>query len=237
MTHDHTAFAPSHPLHVLVSWPAVIAGAIVAVAVGAMLNLLGLALGAGAFNPYDFDGGDAEGFAVAAGMWAVVANGIALFIGGAVASRAAKYADHHKGALHGLSVWALAFMIAIIIAAGSAAVTSAGVAGGEATRASAEETFVGDALSPDRRLGDTQTVVTPGDRVEAENAADNTATMALWAFLTMLLGAIAAVFGGLYGTRNHRWMEKAGLEDRSALASIQERSTSEPHKVYPTPRS
>ena len=77
----------AHPLHVLVSWPAVIAGAILAVAVGAMLNLLGVALGAGAFNPYDLDGGDAESFAAAAGAWAVIANSIALFVGGAVASR------------------------------------------------------------------------------------------------------------------------------------------------------
>lgn len=48
MTREFNASTGSHPLHVLVSWPAVIAGAIVAVAVGAMLNLLGLALGAGA---------------------------------------------------------------------------------------------------------------------------------------------------------------------------------------------
>lgn len=229
----------THPLHVLVSWPAVIAGAVVAVAVGAMLNLLGVALGAGAFNPYDLDGGDAEGFAAAAGMWAVVANSIALFVGGAVASRAAKYADHHKGALHGLSVWAVAFLLAILIASGSAAVNTAGVAGGEATRAAASETVIGDALSPDRRVADGELVVVPTERVEAENTADNTATLALWGFLTMLLSGVAAIFGGLYGTRNHRWMAKAGLEGRTAPEVSHEvvSDTSEPRKVYPTPRS
>ncbi len=229
----------SHPLHVLVSWPAVIAGAVVAVAVGAMLNLLGVALGAGAFNPYDLDGGDAEGFAAAAGMWAVVANSIALFVGGAVASRAAKYADHHKGALHGLSVWALAFLLAILIASGSAAVNTAGVAGGEATRAAAGETVIGDALSPDRRVADGELVVPPTERVEAENTADSTATLALWGFLTMLLSGVAAVFGGLYGTRNHRWMAKAGIEGRTAPEVSREATgdLSEPRKVYPTPKS
>ena len=229
----------THPLHVLVSWPAVIAGAIVAVAVGAMLNLLGVALGAGAFNPYDLDGGDAEGFAAAAGMWAVVANSIALFVGGAVASRAAKYADHHKGALHGLSVWGVAFLLAILIASGSAAVNTAGVAGGEATRAAAGETVIGDALSPDRSVADGQLVVPPAERVEAENTADSTATLALWGFLTMLLSGVAAVFGGLYGTRNHRWMAKAGMDGRTAPEVSREAAsdTSEPRKVYPTPRS
>lgn len=231
--------AHAHPLHVLVSWPAVIAGAIVAVAVGTMLNLLGLALGAGAFNPYDIDGGDAEGFAAAAGIWAVIANSIALFVAGAVASRAAKYADHHKGALHGLSVWALAFLLAILIAAGSAAVNTAGVAGGEASRANAGETVIGDALSPDRRLGDGQLVIPSTERVEAETTADNTATLALWGFLTMLLSGIAAVFGGLYGTRNHRWMAKAGLEGRTVPEVSREAAdvSTEPRKVYPTPRS
>lgn len=204
---------PLHPLHALISWPAVIAGAVVAVAVGAMLNLLGIALGAGAFNPYDLDGGDAEGFAAAAGMWAVVANAIALFVGAAVASRAAKFSDHHKGALHGLSVWAVAFLLAIIIAAATAAGSAATIAGGEATRTSAQETIAGDLMAPDTRVGDEQLALAPGERAIAENAADTTASMALWGFLTMLLSGAAAIFGGLYGTRNHRWMAKAGVGD------------------------
>jgi len=229
----------THPLHVLVSWPAVLAGAVVAVALGAMLNLLGVALGAGAFNPYDLDGREAEGFAAAAGMWAVVANSIALFVGGAVASRTAKYADHHKGGLHGLSVWAVAFLLAILIASASAAVNTAGVAGGEATRAAAGETVIGDALSPDRRLADGELVMPPTERVEAENTADSTATLALWGFLTMLISGVAAVLGGLYGTRNHRWMAKAGLEGRTAPEVSREayQDSSEPRKVYPTPRT
>lgn len=207
---------PWHPLHALVSWPAVIAGAVVAVAVGAMLNLLGIALGAGAFNPYDFDGSDAEGFAVAAGMWAVIANAIALFIGGAVASRAAKFSDHHKGGLHGLSVWAVAFLVAILIAAATAAGSAATVAGGEATRSAASETVVGDLVTPDRPVADDQLAVPPAARTAAYETADNTATWALWGFLTMLIGAVAAVAGGLYGTRNHRWLAKAGMPDAAA---------------------
>lgn len=61
--------------------------------------------------------------------------------------------------------------------------------------------------------------------------------MALWAFLTMLLGAVAAIFGGLYGTRNHRWIAKAGLEDRAVATASQNCAVEEPRKVYPTPRT
>ena len=132
MTDAYISDPIRHPLHTLISWPAVIAGGIVAVAVGAMLNLLGVALGASAFNPYEFGGGDAEGFTAAAGMWMAFANAIALFIGGAVATRAAKYADHHKGALHGLAVWALAFLLAITIASAAGAGGAAALIGGEA---------------------------------------------------------------------------------------------------------
>lgn len=208
------AFSDSrrHPLHTLVSWPAVIAGAIVAVAVGAMLNLLGVALGASAFNPYDFNGGDVSEFTAAAGMWMAFANAIALFVGGAVATRAAKYDDHHKGALHGLAVWALAFLLAITIAG------AAGAGGGAsaALESDARDGAVGDTVVvTDRPTGRViegelvQPAPLPQSPAVAEEAADTTAMLALWGFLTMLVGAIAAIFGGLYGCRKHRWIDKA----------------------------
>ena len=120
-----TDFQPTthepHPLHTLISWPAVIAGAIVAVAIGAMLNLLGVAIGAAALNPFSLSRDEADAFSVGAGVWVALANAIALFIGAVVASRAAKLTDHHRGMLQGLSVWAVAFLMAIFIAGSTAA--------------------------------------------------------------------------------------------------------------------
>ncbi|KQY85063.1 hypothetical protein [Brevundimonas sp. Root1423] len=211
MTDAHFSDPIRHPLHTLISWPAVIAGGIVAVAVGAMLNLLGVALGASAFNPYEFGGGDAEGFTAAAGMWMAFANAIALFIGGAVATRAAKYADHHKGALHGLAVWALAFLLAITIASAAGAGGAAALLGGEA--ADSDGRSVVTDIAPASRVIEGElvapVVVQPSAPAVAEEVADTTAMLALWGFLTMLIGAIAAIFGGLYGGRNHRWIDKA----------------------------
>jgi hypothetical protein len=211
MTDAYISDPIRHPLHTLISWPAVIAGGIVAVAVGAMLNLLGVALGASAFNPYEFGGGDAEGFTAAAGMWMAFANAIALFIGGAVATRAAKYADHHKGALHGLAVWALSFLLAITIASAAGAGGAAALIGGEAADSDGRG-VVSDTVAPSRVIeGElvAPVVVQPSAPAAAEEAADTTAMLALWGFLTMLIGAIAAIFGGLYGGRNHRWIDKA----------------------------
>lgn len=209
MTDAYISDPIRHPLHTLISWPAVIAGAIVAVAVGAMLNLLGVALGASAFNPYDFDGGDVGEFTAAAGMWMAFANAIALFVGGAVATRAAKYADHHKGALHGLAVWALAFLLAITIASAAGAGGAAALVGGDARDGEIGDTVVTDV--PTSRVIEGELVMPaplPAP-VAAEEVADTTAMLALWGFLTMLIGAIAAIFGGLYGGRNHRWIDRA----------------------------
>ena len=210
MTEAYLSDPIRHPLHTLISWPAVIAGAIVAVAVGAMLNLLGVALGASAFNPYDYDGGDVGEFTAAAGMWMAFANAIALFVGGAVATRAAKYADHHKGALHGLAVWALAFLLAITIASAAGAGGAAALVGGDARDGEIGDTVVTD-VTPGSRVIEGELVMPaplPAP-VAAETVADTTAMLALWGFLTMLIGAIAAIFGGLYGGRNHRWIDKA----------------------------
>ena len=210
MTEAYLSDPIRHPLHTLISWPAVIAGAIVAVAVGAMLNLLGVALGASAFNPYDYDGGDVGEFTAAAGMWMAFANAIALFVGGAVATRAAKYADHHKGALHGLAVWALAFLLAITIASAAGAGGAAALVGGDARDGRVGDTVVTD-VTPASRVIEGE-LVGPDPLpapVAAETVADTTAMLALWGFLTMLIGAIAAIFGGLYGGRNHRWIDKA----------------------------
>ncbi|HYC96826.1 hypothetical protein [Brevundimonas sp.] len=237
MTDTTVAHTAVHPPHVLVSWPAVIAGAVVAAAVGAMLNLLGVALGAASFNPYDLDSNDAAGFTAAAGMWMALANALALFVGGAVASRAAKYPDHHRGALHGLGVWASAFLLALVIATASAAGGAAAIAGGEAADP-APDVVVDGATGARSRLVEGELAPPPVVvREAADNAADATATLALWGFLTMLIGAAAAVIGGMYGARNHRWMSRAGLSRHADEAAGVDAAPETPHRVYPTPRT
>lgn len=208
MTEIHSTTYEPHHAHSLVSWRAVLAGAVIAVAVGAMLNLLGVALGAAALNPFDLSRGEAEAFTAGAGAWVAIANAIALFIGGFVASRAAKHSDHHHGYLQGLAVWALAFLLALMIATTTTAGGITSVLNGAAERAPASETaYV--LVEPATDGTDGSPAIPAPVREEADQAADTTGTVALWAFLTMLLGAIAAVFGGRYGSRRHAWETKA----------------------------
>jgi hypothetical protein len=212
MTEIHSTTYEPHHAHSLVSWRAVLAGAVIAVAVGAMLNLLGVALGAAALNPFDLSRDDAEAFTAGAGAWVAIANAIALFVGGFVASRAAKHSDHHRGYLQGLAVWAVSFLLALLIATTTTAGGITSVLNGAAERAPARETaYV--MIEPATAGTDASPAIPAPVRAEADQAADATGTVALWAFLTMLLGAVAAVFGGRYGARRHAWETKANVTD------------------------
>ena len=106
--------APALPPRI--SWGAVLAGGLVAVAVGAMLNVLGLAVGATTLNPAQ--PGETPGaglLGIASGVWLLVANLIGLGAGGWVAARLCGTADDTDGVLHGLSVWAISFLVSAVL--------------------------------------------------------------------------------------------------------------------------
>jgi hypothetical protein len=106
--------APALPPRI--SWGAVIAGGLVAVAVGAMLNVLGVAVGASTIDPADPSGTpDPSTIGVAGGIWLLVSNLIGLAAGGYVAARLSGTSDGTDGMLHGLSVWAVAFLVSAVL--------------------------------------------------------------------------------------------------------------------------
>src|SRR5690606_752150 len=82
-----------HYAHPLIDWPTIIAGVLVAVAIGFLLNMLGLAIGASAFNPYRLAAQD-DVITIGGGLYVVFAQLVALQIGAYVSSRAARYPDH-----------------------------------------------------------------------------------------------------------------------------------------------
>lgn len=236
---DTPSFEPlSHPPHTLVSWPAVVAGAVVAIAVGAMLNLLGVALGAAALDPFDIAAGDADGFSALAGLWIALSNLAGLAVGGFVASRSAKYPDHHRGLLLGLAVWAVAFLVAIVVVSASSTVGVSSVMHGVLQRPDAVDLAGAPPeyyLPPTAETEDAAILpappVSPALTRGAEAAADGAATMALWAFLTMLLSAVGAVLGARYGLVRHRW-EDALDDSRRVLR--RDHPGREPHGLHPT---
>jgi hypothetical protein len=98
-----------------VSWGAIIAGAVVAVTIGLMLNTLGIAVGATAVDAVNRDTPSASTFGIGAGIWLLVANLIGLAVGGYAAARLSGTADKTDGTLHGVGVWAIGFLISAVL--------------------------------------------------------------------------------------------------------------------------
>lgn len=145
--------APALPPRI--SWGAILAGGLVAVAVGAMLNILGLAVGATTLDLARPGGSPGAGMlGMAGGIWLLVANLIGLGVGGWVAARLSGTADDTDGELHGLAVWATGFLVSalllgnVVMGAANLAVGGAGAAFGGAGQAVGE---AARALAP--RLG------------------------------------------------------------------------------------
>lgn len=99
-----------------VSWGAIIAGAIVAVSTVISLGFLGAGIGLWAVEP----GGDPDsisGMATTGAVYLVIAQLVALFVGGYLASRMSAAWDKQNAIMHGVVVWALATIASIWLAA------------------------------------------------------------------------------------------------------------------------
>jgi hypothetical protein len=123
------------PARLTLSWGAIIGGAVAAFALWLLLYVFGLAVGLSsldAANPRSL-----RPSGMFAGVWAVIAPLIALFIGGWVAGHGAGAIDRGGGAVHGLVVWGLttiigASMMAMLLSAVIGGVFSVGRAVAEA---------------------------------------------------------------------------------------------------------
>ncbi len=85
------------------SWSAIFGGVFAALGIWALLYALGLALGLSAINPANPESAKPSG--IFAGLWGLLVPLIALFIGGAVASRGAGLITRGGGAIQGLVMW------------------------------------------------------------------------------------------------------------------------------------
>lgn len=111
--------APALPRRI--SWGAVIAGAIVAIAVGALLSVLGIAIGATTINTLERSTPDTSTLSLAGGIWATFAALLAMGTGGYVAAHLSGTTSNQDGILHGLTVWGVALLLGTAVAASSVA--------------------------------------------------------------------------------------------------------------------
>jgi len=105
--------------HHRASLSAVIVGAVVAVTIGITLTALGAAIGTGLVDAVERDTPSATSFTVGAGAWMLATNLVGLFVGGLVAGRLSAAWSKDDGAMHGLGVWAIASLFALMVLGGA----------------------------------------------------------------------------------------------------------------------
>lgn len=194
-----------------ISWAAVFGGAVVGVITMAMLNILGIAIGATALDPGQ--GQNLQGLGIGAGLWWLLAFVIAMFAGGWVTGRLCDNADRSEGIIHGLVTWGVIGLMTFFMltsAVGRIVGGAFGIVGQTVGALSGSSEVTGFVEQQVRREGVTEQDV---DRAQAaatqvgQDVSDALAIAAFWGFFTLLLGGAAAAAGGTVGVNSER---KAG---------------------------
>jgi hypothetical protein len=109
------------------AWPAIFAGAIVAVAVSFILIALGTGLGFAIISPWPGHGASATAFTVNAAIWLIVSQWVSASIGGYLAGRLrTRWVGTHthevffRDTAHGLVTWSLSTVLVVLVLAGAA---------------------------------------------------------------------------------------------------------------------
>lgn len=110
------------------SWPAIIAGAFVAVSITLVLVALGSGIGFASILPWPGRGMSVTSFAMTTAIWLIVTQWISAALGGYIAGRLrTRWIGTHtheiffRDTAHGLIAWAVATVVIFAVAAGSAA--------------------------------------------------------------------------------------------------------------------
>ena len=106
------------------SWGAVVAGTLLALALQFMLGLLGLGIGLSTVDATTSGGTpSASAFASASGLWTIAVVLIGLFFGAYTAGRLAGSPTRTDGALHGIVTWATSTLVVLyLLTSGASAV-------------------------------------------------------------------------------------------------------------------
>jgi hypothetical protein len=202
-----------------ISWGAIFAGAIIALATQLVLTLIGTAVGLATLNPATGQTPSGTTLGIGAGVWLVISSLVSLFLGGYIAGR---LGGTFNGWLHGLATWAAVTMLTILLlttAAGGLIGTASGLANFAVNNSDkvsrtqlppAVQQQI-DQLAGQARVRADQTAAqaqqtTPEQksaeaREVGQRAAKGGAVGTGAAALGLILGALAAAFGGKTGAR------------------------------------
>lgn len=197
-----------------VRWGPIIAGLFAALSTLAVMSVLGLAIGASAFNPGD----QASNFGIGAGIWGILSALLAFLVGGWTAARTAAVGGRNNGLLNGTMVWVVAIPLllyalssgigALVGTTGSVAATAAQVAApaaGQLADDPAAQASAGAVASGAAQAAQglaSAAAVAAADPSNQEAAANAVRNGAWGALATLLVSLAAAAIGGAVGARH-----------------------------------
>jgi hypothetical protein len=196
------------------SWSAVIAGVLLAVAAHVVLGLVGAALGLAAAPA------GSKGLGAGAGIWALLTPFVASLVGAWTACRLANATEEANGNLHGILVWCIGLIAGALFLTGTLAsgAMSAGTAAsgnlGAAQRALRGETSAG----PERSAASGAQGGTAREaqaRARGEDAAKAAAAAAGAGAIASIAGLIGALAGSGLSRRRRGLDWRFSLQRRS----------------------
>lgn len=192
-----------------ISWGAIFAGTVAALSIQLLLTLLGLSIGMWAVDPAAGSEGF-QGLGIGAAIWALVSFIIALYVGGWIAGRMSGLGSKVDGLLEGFMVWGLVTVVTFMLLTttiGGLIGGAAGLAGDVLTTAGQQvenpEQVVQEFGEPAREAMEdpqAQQEMQQTAREVGEEVTSAGATASFWAFLALLLGAVAAALAGRQGS-------------------------------------
>jgi hypothetical protein len=114
------------------SWPAILAGVVVALVTQLLLNLIGMALGAASLAPLS-GGASPATFSTGAGIWFGLSSILAALAGGYAAGRFSGAHTESNAGWHGLTTWALSTLLLSYLLSTAAAGILGGLGGAAKT--------------------------------------------------------------------------------------------------------
>lgn len=197
-----------------ISWGSVVAGAIIALATQIVLTLIGGAVGLATLNPSTGNSPSGAALGSGAAIWLVVSSLVALFIGGFISAR---LAGRFNGWLHGLTTWATLTLLTLVLlttAGGQLIGAASGLTNFAVNNNAKLQSLLPSSVQSQVSQAADQTSARvqstdPATRdAQARDIEQKTATRgavgAGAAALAMILGALAAAFGGKLGESNPR---------------------------------
>jgi hypothetical protein len=192
--------------HLHISWRAILAGIVVALAVDVLLSLLGFAVGLTAFEP---TAGAAKGVGMGIGIWLIITAIASVFAGAYFGARVAGDPWRGDGVAHGLMVWAGFVLLSLwLVGSGAGKIlnTAGGLAGNAMTgmmsnegRGRSTAPLMREAPSIREAPAPTQAQIAEAAKKAADQAAAGGAVASWVGFGIALLSLGGGAVGGMLG--------------------------------------